>query len=248
MVRHSDAKSPVWVSFPVRGGTQGNVLRARLHGEVPTGARGARGERGARTGLVRRRDAAVRAKPIGRRILSWADAETALAALAGLERDLAQIHTAESEAIARAQAEADTRRVIPARMREALLGALERFSRKQLASGGDLTSVQVPQSRRLLFGRVGYRRSHAVLIRSVAAALRRLAASRGGRRFLRVSTDLNREALRGFLMKQASAVANGGTGDAGGRLRQRLRRAGVRLVRRDYWFYELNRETLGSWG
>ena len=193
-------------------------------------------EPGVQLAWVRRNLRHRQATSLSGPLQSWADAETALARLAELDRELEQIDALEADTIARAQADAEARRDRPAREQASAAGALERFSRRHLASRGDLTSVQVPKSRRLLHGRVGYRTSHAVLIRSEAAALRSLAGTREGRRFLRVSKVINREGLRAFLLKGSNARV-------GARLRRRLQQAGVRLGRRDYWFYELNRDT-----
>ncbi|MGH9804499.1 MAG: host-nuclease inhibitor Gam family protein [Candidatus Acidiferrales bacterium] len=197
--------------------------------------------RAARPVSARRNGWRGRGKSAPFQVLSWAEAEAALARLAGLERELGEIDSEEREAMARAQSEADARRSHPARQRETLAAALERFSRKELAPRGDLSSVQVPRSRRLRIGRLGYRQAHAVVIRNEATALRSLAASPQGRRYLRVTEAVDREGLRGFLMNHSA-------GRTSARLKRRLQRAGVRLVRRDYWFYEVNGETPGHWG
>lgn len=248
MATHSYLKTDASDLLPAHRGGRRRPSLAYSQRDVHSGGDAVRKEGRARPFLRLRKSSWRRGRPASNRILNWADAETVLATLGGVERELEQIDSLESEAIARTQAEADARRSIPARQRAALATALERFSRKQLTSRGDLTSVQVPKSRRLLFGRVGYRRSHAVLIRSESAALRSLAATREGRRFLRVTAALDREALRAFLMRETGGGKNGGSRSARGRLQRRLQRAGVRLARRDYWFYELNRETLGHWG
>jgi hypothetical protein len=174
-------------------------------------------------------------------IRTWTEAETTLATLARLEQQLDQIESFETEAIARVRSEAESRRSIPASQRETLAAALERFTRKELATRRALNSVQVPRSLRLRAGRVGYRRAHAVVIRNEAAALRALAETRGGRRFLRVSQAINREALRALLMKAASDGSREGW-------RRRLRQAGVRLAERNYWFYEVRNGALGHRG
>ena len=96
------------------------------------------------------------------------------------------------------------------------------------------------RSRRLLFGRVGYRRSRAVRIRSEAAALRALAHWRAGQQFLRLRTELDREALHRFLH-------NGVEAPGAAPVAARLRRSGIRLEERDAWFYELDRRALERW-
>jgi hypothetical protein len=171
-----------------------------------------------------------------------------LAELARLERSLAGIDASERRAKARIEAEAQSRRAVPASERDALAAALERFCRSELRRPGRLASGQGAKSRRLALGRVGYRVAHAVVIRSEADALRSLSATPEGRRFLRVSTAIDREALRAYFLRATGRGANAPRRKTQARLLRRLRESGVRLARRDYWFYELNRQALGSWG
>jgi hypothetical protein len=90
----------------------------------------------------------------------------------------------------------------------------------------------------LLFGRLGYRSSQAVVVRDEERARRRLAGWRTGRRFLRLRAEVDREALRRYL------ATAGGSRAATVR---RLRRAGIELRRGENWFYEINAAALGRW-
>ena len=199
---------------------------------------------------------ALKRRP-GRKLLCWGDAEMALAELARLERKLAGIDSRERQAVVEAQAEAEGLRMGPRMERDELAAALERFCRRELRDGGRagkaLSSGQVVRTRRLLFGWVGYRRSQAIRVQSAAAALRSLAKSALGRRFLRVRAEVDRERLRLYLLQEARRRRDGSSrGDWGGtpagRLLRRLRRIGVHLEQRDRWFYKLDREALDHWG
>ena len=113
-----------------------------------------------------------------RRVSCWGDAEVALAELARLEYELSQIVRDEEVEVAQARERADRRRRVPLKRRQELETALERFCHGLWGRNGraesSLSQGQVARSRRLLFGRVGMRRSHAIHIRSEAAALRSL--------------------------------------------------------------------------
>ena len=95
------------------------------------------------------------------------------------------------------------------------------------------------RSRALLFGRLGFRTSQAVLVGEEAAALRALARWPAGEQFLRVRTELDRESLRNFLLSAAGRSVP---------IRRRLRRAGIRLQRRQNWFYEIDTQAVERWG
>lgn len=189
-----------------------------------------------------------------RRVRCWGDAEVALAALARLEYELSQFARQEEVAVAQVRKRADRQRRGPLKRRQEIEAALERFCRGLWGRKGgmefDLSQGQVARSRRLLFGRVGMRRSHAMKIRSEASALRSLAGTPAGRRFLRVQTEIDREGLRGFLFQQAkrARALRSPNGHGGTPMTRMLRRVGVRLEEREHWFYELDREALGNWG
>ena len=176
------------------------------------------------------------------RVECWGDAEAALAELGWLQRRLAKIEQRHAQALARVEgAAARVERPLQARQRK-LEAALEKFCRSREAAELAGVNGHLRRSRRLLFGRVGYRRSHAVAVHSQAAALRALAHWRVGQKFLRVRTELDREALRRFLLTREKdstrfAIA-----------RQRLGRAGIALEQQESWFYELNWTALEQWG
>lgn len=167
-----------------RGSAPRRVSRVSFNSDRRSKYRGEGEGDSPRPALLRRNATSGRTRRTDRNIQCWADVETALAELARLERQLEEIEACEREAKARVEAEAETRRAMPAAVREGLAAALERFCRKQFSRRGCLTSGQGVKSHRLVLGRVGYRQSHAVVIRSEAAALRSLAALREGRRFL----------------------------------------------------------------
>lgn len=248
MVRNTLAKRCVSEILPAR-----SLTRTRT--SAPGGAAGAPTRKGVRVeahgaapAFARRVAARSRLGENSGPVLSWADAERALLTLAKLEHELEQIESRELEAVAQARAEAGALRRRPAGERQALAAALESFCQERLARRGDLTSVQAPKSRRLSIGRVGYRQAHRVVMRSEEAARQVLEAVRQGRRFLRVTTEVDRAALRTFLLKFREERGRRGGGRQQARLRRRLKRAGVRLARRDYWFYEVNRGALGHGG
>ncbi|MFQ5724460.1 MAG: host-nuclease inhibitor Gam family protein [Terriglobia bacterium] len=173
----------------------------------------------------------------------WAEADAALAALGRLAVRLEGIERERQAGVARAQAAAARASQGLEEQRQALEAALEGFCRRH---GPELARLNghSRRSRRLLFGRVGYRRSQGVVVRSEAAALRALAQWRAGQKFLRVRSELDREGLRRFLvscerrneMEAAKLVAG------------RLRRAGIALERRESWFYQVDRRAVERWG
>jgi phage host-nuclease inhibitor protein Gam len=175
------------------------------------------------------------------RIDCWDEADAALAELGRLRERLERLEERRADALARVQANAvEAERAWAARQRR-LEAALERFCRRHQPELARVNGHS-RRSRRLLFGRVGYRRSQSVVVRSEAAALRALAQWRAGQRFLRLRTELDRDALGRFLRDGARA-----RGDAAF-VRRRLGRAGIRLDTRDLWFYELDRRALERWG
>ena len=181
------------------------------------------------------------------RMESWAAADSALAELGKLEQQqeaLAERHTAEIEAAARRWERAGAR--LEARQRQ-LTAALEKFCREQAVvftdrNGHRSTALTTNgrRSRRLLFGRLGFRRVHALRVRDEARAIAALTRSHAGRRFIRVESSLDRNALHQFLLQAAN---NGQMGFA-----QRLHRAGIRVHTRDTWFCETSPEAIARWG
>ena len=170
----------------------------------------------------------------------WGEVDAALAELGRLAEQLEGVQQRQADSLKRMEAEnADERRGLERRQRE-LVESLERFCRQQRPAL-DRVDGHGRRSRRLLFGRVGYRGSQAVVIRDEAAALEALAAWRAGRQFLRVKTELDRESLRQFLLEAAGRNGNGG------RMRRRLGRAGIRVEQREKWFYEIDWEAVERW-
>ena len=182
----------------------------------------------------------VRGRKPRARIECWGEVDAGLAELGRLAKQLEGVEQRQAEAQARIEAEnAGERRALELRQQE-LEAAVERFCRKH-GPALDRVDGHGRRSRRLLFGRVGYRGSQAVEIRDEAAALRALVAWRAGRQFLRVRTELDRESLRQFLLE--AAERNG----QGARVRRRLGRAGIRVEQREKWFYEIDWEALERW-
>ncbi len=170
----------------------------------------------------------------------WGEVEGVLAELGRLAKHWEEVRQRQTERLARVEAEgAEERRELEQRQRE-LEESLERFCRKQ-GPALDRVDGHGRRSRRLLFGRVGYRGSQAVVIRDEAAALEALAGWRAGRQFLRVRTELDRESLRQFLLEAAGRNGNGA------RVRRRLGRAGIRVEQREKWFYEIDWEAVERW-
>jgi phage host-nuclease inhibitor protein Gam len=172
------------------------------------------------------------------RVCCWGQADAALAELGQIEKGLEAVEERRRRAMERVEAEA-ARNGQRLRQRQGrLLAALERFCRaheEELAR----TNGHTRRSRQLLFGRLGFRTSHAVVVAAEARALRALARWRAGQEFLRVRTEVDREALRDFLLTQGNATPS---------VRRRLGRAGIRLERRENWFYELDHQALARWG
>jgi len=175
----------------------------------------------------------------------WSEADAALAELGWLERHLVAIEKRRREATAAVEVKAaKDAHGLEARRRR-LTTALERFCRQQ---GPALSSANGHRlrSRRLLFGRVGFRLWQAVVIREEAAALRRLERWRAGQQFLRARTELDREALHDFLRANGDNRDGYGTVvDAG--VRRWLRRAGIELAARERWFYQVDERALDHW-
>ncbi len=160
------------------------------------------------------------------RVESWAEVEAALVELGRLEQALLAIVVERATALEAKLAE-----------REA---TLERFCRGRWGEFAR-ENGQGRRSRQLLFGRVGFRRTQAVVVRSEEQALEAMRRWRAGRAFLRGRTELDREGLRQFLL----------AGQRQGRRKeaeQRLRRAGIRLEAREAWFCELDAGALERWG
>lgn len=176
-------------------------------------------------------------EPAGVRVSCWGEADAALAELGRLGLRMAAIKERGAAAIARAEASAVAALERLAARQRRLERALERFCRRQ---GPELERVNGHgrRSRRLQFGRVGYRASRRVVVRSEATALRALAHWRTGQQFLRLRTELDREGLRQFLLQEPNGTL---------RVERRLRQAGIRLERRESWFYELDPRA-GEWG
>ncbi len=189
-------------------------------------------------GAGKRREKGARQEHSG--IECWAEADAALAELGRLERTLEGIERRRTAEMAQAEQRAAEESQRLEAERERLAGALEGFCRRR---GAELRRLNGHgrRSRRLLFGRVGYRASQAVVVRSETSALRALAGWGAGQQFLRTRTELDRETLRRFLAgRQAKAVP-------GRSLEGRLRRAGIELERRDIWFYEVDDEAVERW-
>ena len=170
------------------------------------------------------------------RVESWAEVEAALVELGRLEQAMLAIEVERATALERA---AEAARPLEAKQAE-LEAALERFCRERWGEFAR-ENGQGRRSRQLLFGRVGFRRTQAVVVRSEEQALEALRRWRSGRAFLRVRTELDREGLRQFLL----------AGQRQGRRKeaeQRLRRAGIRLEAREAWFCELDAGALERWG
>lgn len=170
----------------------------------------------------------------------WGEVDGVLAELGRLAKHWEEVRQRQTERLARVEAEgAEERRELELRQRE-LEESLERFCRRQ-GPALDRVDGHGRRSRRLMFGRVGYRGSQAVVIRDEAAALEALAAWRAGRQFLRVRTELDRESLRQFLLEAAGRNGNGA------RVRRRLGRAGIRVEKKENFFYEIDREAITKW-
>ncbi len=193
-------------------------------------------ERGLRAGKPGEKQARLQDS----RIECWAEADAALAELGQLERRLEGIEQRRSAEVAQAEQRATEERQRLEAERARLAGALEGFCRRR---GPELRRLNghTRRSRRLLFGRVGYRASQAVVVRSETSALRALAGWGAGQQFLRTRTELDREALRRFLTGRQSKEIPGRS------LEGRLRRAGIELERRDIWFYEVDGEAVERW-
>lgn len=176
------------------------------------------------------------------RVDCWGQADAALAELGRLQARLERLEERRATAVARAEAAAaESGQEWTAEQRR-LEAALERFCRSRKAAELLRVNGHSRRSRRLLFGRVGYRRAHKVVVKSEAAALRALAHWRAGQRFLRLRTELDRDALGRFLRNGAEPRRD----DAF--VARRLGRAGIALSTRDLWFYELNPRALARWG
>jgi len=181
------------------------------------------------------------------RVESWAAADSALAELGKLEQQQVALfarRTAEIEAVARRWERAGAR--LEARQRQ-LKAALEKFCREQAVVFTDRNGYRSTalttngrRSRRLLFGRLGFRRVHALRVRDEARAIALLARNPTGRRFIRVESALDRNTLHQFLLQ---ATNNGQVSFV-----QRLQRAGIRLHTHDAWFYKTNPEAVVRWG
>jgi len=175
-----------------------------------------------------------------RRIDCWGQADAALAELGRLRARLERLEKRRGAAVARAEAATAAAEKPLAAQQRRLETALERFCRRHQPELARVNGHS-RRSRRLLFGRVGYRRSQSVVVRSEAAALRALAQWRAGQRFLRLRTELDRDALGLFLRNGAEATGESAL------VARRLGRAGIRLDTRDLWFYELDPRALARW-
>lgn len=179
------------------------------------------------------------------KVKGWNEADAALAELGWLERRLGAIEKRRREATAAAETEAAKAAAGLEARRLRLTRALERFCCEH---GPVLSSANGHRLRwrRLLFGRVGFRGSQALVVREEAAALRALERWRAGQQFLRVRTELDREALRDFLRANGDSRGGCRTGlDA--EVRRRLGRAGIELAWREDWFYEVDAQALDRW-
>jgi len=173
-----------------------------------------------------------------RQVGCWSEADAALAELGQVEQRLEAVENERRAAVAAAESGALVAGRRPSQERARLLRLLEKFCcrhQSELARRNGHSR----RSRRLLFGRMGWRGSLAVVVEKEAKALRLLAHWRTGQRFLRVRTELDREGLRDFLLSAAKRTEP---------TRRRLRRAGIRLEQRQNWFYETDREALRRWG
>ena len=179
------------------------------------------------------------------RVESWEDAEGALAELARVEAALMAVELDRAAAEETARLEA-----LPLEgRRERLASGLERFCRGR---GAEFTERgrDGRRSRRLVFGRMGFRRSVGVSVADEQRAIRRLGRMKEGGRLLRRRIELDREAVRECLLRERAH--NGGPSRRGGRschgrLATELHRAGVRLEARDNWFFELLRGAAERW-
>jgi phage host-nuclease inhibitor protein Gam len=176
----------------------------------------------------------------------WGEADAALAELGGVERQLAAVEDRRRQATAWVEAEAAQAARSLRRRRARLCSSLERFCRERYPALSRLDGHSL-RSRRLLFGRVGFRASQALVVVEEAAALRALSNWRAGQQFLRVRTELDREALRAFLLASDEA-GNGTRTGLDAQVRRRLRRAGIELMQREKWFYEVDERALERWG
>lgn len=168
----------------------------------------------------------------------WGEADATLAELGRLDEELSRLEEKRQQELRRVEEGAElAARRLEAR-RAALMAGLERFCRRHQPALAQVKG-HGRRSRRLLFGRVGYRTSEAVTVAREPAALRALARWRGGRRFLRQRAELNREALRRFLHSSRRHDRTPAWA--------RLRRAGIRLERRQSWFYEVDPQALQRW-
>ncbi|MFQ5817919.1 MAG: host-nuclease inhibitor Gam family protein [Terriglobia bacterium] len=173
-----------------------------------------------------------------RRIRSWAEADSALAELGKLARQQGKLSARRAQALAGVERQAAR---LQARARQ-LAAALEKFSCKQAvhATGpnGEPTTTLAAgrRSRRLVFGRVGFRRVHWLAVRDPERAVAALARNSLSR-FLRVETQLDCEALHRCLV---AAHTNGQGRPRSAATPQKLARVGIRLKTRDAWFYELH--------
>ncbi len=175
------------------------------------------------------------------RIDCWGQADAALAELGRVRARLGRLEERRGAAVARAEAATAEAEKPLAAERRRLEAALERFCRRHRLELARVNGHS-RRSRRLLFGRVGYRRSQSVVVRSEAAALRALAHWRAGQRFLRLRTELDRDALGRFLRNGAEATSEAAF------VARRLGRAGIALDTRDLWFYELDPRAGERWG
>lgn len=169
---------------------------------------------------------------------SWGQVEAGLYELARLDQQLAALAVQRAQELERVEAVASLASRPLEQQRRELTLRLERFCRRQ---GPELVRVN-GHGRRLRGGRVGFRTSHAVLVRNEVRALRALAHWRAGQQFLRVRTELDRDALRRFLL--AAQALSGRRRQT----RQRLRRVGIELQPREQWFYEVEQRAGQRWG
>lgn len=179
------------------------------------------------------------------RIEAWEQAEEALGELARLEVQLLLIEQEREAAEEKARSRADR---LEAR-HKGLAAGLERFCRERPGEferrgrGGR-------RSRLLVFGRIGFRHSVGVTVADEARAVRRLEGTGAGDRFLRRRTELDREALRRFLLR--SSPGNHSRARAHNRLAcglgRELGKAGIRLEARELWFCEPRPGAAERWG
>lgn len=189
--------------------------------------------------------------PSAPRMESWDDADDALAALGKLERKQALLLARRAQAVERFERRAEQ---LEARAHE-LASALEAFSRAQAIEATDRngrrTTVLAPgcRSRRLVFGRLGFRCVHQLIVRDPERAVTRLARNGLGEKFLRVETQLDRDALHHFLVAAPNGAGRRLAPQAAGlaAARRQLARAGIRLETRDAWFYELHPRAIARW-